>query len=225
MKTLTITLIFLLCALTFSDFTSGPPGDFTNPYPYDPNTGAAGGSDSGAPSCANAISNANRAFTQLVSDLKTQAYQWSINSDFDAVDEVSYFLKSKCKTQYLDLINSGKTGVNATEDQACEDLMMLLVPLLEQKKAASFRGSFEGSIALVGKGRKIAKKLGDECKPLLVAREADEVSEGGETLLFDEEEAAGKDNSVTTNLRIITSEYDQDTSFEIVVDVEEEEYF
>jgi len=156
MKILTITLIFLLHTLAFS-FTTfpGSSGDFTSPYPYDPNTGAAGDSEQGNPSCDSAISNANRAFTQLVTDLKGQAYQWSINSDFDAVDEVSYYLKSKCKTQDLDLINSGKTGVNATEDQACEELMMLLVPLLEQKKATSFRGSFEGGIELVAKGRKI----------------------------------------------------------------------
>jgi len=218
MKILTFTLtILLLQALSFAAVS--PTGDF-NPYPYNPDTGAAGG-PGGSPSCANAISNANRAFTQLVTDLKGKAYQWSINSDFDAVDEVSYYLKSKCKTEYLDLINSGKTGVNKTQDEACEKLLMLLVPLLEQRKATSFRGSFEGGVQLVAKGRRLAKNLGDECKPLLVARSANETAlDGAEALIFAEE---GEEKaSEVVNMRMTTSEYDQN-NFEIVVDSEEEE--
>ena len=216
MKIFTITLSILL-VLSFAAVSPTGAGDF-NPFPYNPDTGAAGG----GPSCASAIGNANRAFTQLVTDLKGKAYQWSINSDFDAVDEVSYYLKSKCKTEYLDLINSGQTGVNKTQDEACEKLMMLLVPLLEQKKATSFRGSFEGGVELVAKGRRIAKNLGDECKPLLIARKAEEVKpEGAEALVFEQEKEEEEVGEVAS-LRMVTSEYDQN-NFEIVVDAEEEE--
>jgi len=162
-------------------FAQGPPGgytvgDYSSYYSFDGNMGPGSkktGSDS---SCDNSISNANRAFAQFMTDLKGKAYQWSLNSDIDAVGEVSYFLKTNCKTKNLDLINAGQTGLNKTQDRACEVLMGMLTKVLEEREATSFRGGFEGGIKLVGKSRRLAKYLGDDCKPTLVIREEKENS-------------------------------------------------
>ena len=164
--------LFILFSFSYSIFIPDINNDY---YPYTDETGLAGDKNSPVnPACANAIANANRAMTKLVQDLKAQSFQWNLYSEFDAVDEVSYYLKTRCKTKYLDLINVGKTGLNATQDRACEKLMGMFVSLLEKRQAASFRGAFEGGINIVAKGKRLGRFLGDNCKPVLVARKANE---------------------------------------------------
>jgi len=165
-------LILVFGTMSFAQGGGYTIGDYSSYYSFDGNMGPGSKkSDQSDSSCDNSISNANRAFAQFMTDLKGKAYQWSLNSDIDAVGEVSYFLKTNCKTKNLDLINAGQTGLNATQDRACEVLMGMLTKVLEEREATSFRGGFEGGIKLVGKSRRLAKYLGDDCKPTLVIRE------------------------------------------------------
>jgi len=179
-------LFLLFATLNFiyaqsNQYASGYDSEYSHYYPYNDNTGPASNEDDDiSPACAGAISNANRAFTQLIKDIRTQAPQWNVFTDFDAINDVSYYITSQCKPENLDLVNQGETGLNSAEDQACEELFTLVLGVLEQNNATSFRGGFEEGIVIAKQGLEIGPRLGDNCQLELVPIEPISVEDGGE---------------------------------------------
>jgi len=175
-------VLFIFLSINFiyaqyDQYTSGYDSEYSNYYPYNDNAGTASDDGSVTPACNGAISNANRAFNQLIKDLKTQAPQWNVFTALDAIDEVSYYIKDQCQPENLDLVNQGEVGLNVTQDQACEELLTLVLGILEQNSTTSFRGGFEEGIVISQKSLQLGPKLGDNCQLELIPKEPLQIEE------------------------------------------------
>ena len=172
-----------------NNYAGNYAGNYGGFYGGSTGPGSTGGTSTGnQQACDSAVDNGNRALSQLVKDLKGQAPQWSVFSDFDAVDEVSYYLKNSCATAPLQLVNTGVTGVDPKQDEACNELLLLCLSILEENTAAGFRGGFEDGIDISRKGLALGTKLGDDCQITLVVTDVVATAEEEDVVVNEEED-------------------------------------
>lgn len=139
-----------------ADYTGGQD-DFTGDSD---STDVANG---GAYSCSYAIDNVNRAFDQLVEDVKAQVNEWIVYSDLDAVDEVSYYLASSCDVQKLDVVSQGS--------QACKGLGKLLQGVVQQAESGAFRGDYQQGAQLSEQALSVGRDVESGCQVRVVKKQ------------------------------------------------------
>lgn len=155
-----------------ADYTGGQD-DYTGDYDV---TGANGG----AFSCPDAIDNVNSAFDQLVEDVRAQVNEWIVYSDLDAVDEVSYYLISRCDVQKLDVVTQGS--------KSCKGLGELLKTVVQQAETGAFRAGYQQGAQLSEQALSLGEGVEKGCQVRVVKKQQQRQPSEQEEAINQEEE-------------------------------------
>jgi len=114
--------------------------------------------------CYNDVTGFNQGVNKLIDDILVTKDVWEIFADLDSLDEVTYHLKTSCENFTLNLLAKQTPGQNATQYQACGDLVGIVGSLLEENKVPGLRGTAEGGVLVSQEAAGLGAVLSKDCK-------------------------------------------------------------
>jgi len=115
--------------------------------------------------CSDAMEKTNGAIAQIARSVFSAKDAWGIYGYAQKLSKTSETLNNDCATTNLKLVNSGRTGVNKTQDLACKKLIQIIEniivsPPTEVGPPTDYKALSEFSKTALG----LAKYLGKKCE-------------------------------------------------------------
>ena len=118
--------------------------------------------------CPQAINKTNQAISELTVASTNATDIFSIYGAAQKLNGMSEFLNYGCDLTGFDLVNVGATGLNATQDAACDSLIAIMKPLVDPSAAGVPASGYQATLKLSQEALGLANSLGNNCNVTFV---------------------------------------------------------
>lgn len=155
------------------DYMDKYAGSFVNSTTANPDTPTTKTADKAADfgsksfysnfTCPQAINKTNLAISELTLAATNATDIFSIYGAAQKLNGMSEFLNYGCDLTGFDLLNIGQTGLNATQDAACDSLIAIIKPLVDPSAVGVPASGYQQTLKLSQQALGLANSLGNQC--------------------------------------------------------------